>query len=325
MRVRRISFCNVTLSGRTGAVRPHRPSVRTGDVYPVMPGMFESSAVLSPLRTRPDTAPIPLFSPQMSTISVSDWPISYTQSEHRSSAAEATWPAIPDVYARWPAIGPASDTLSKFPSRLLFRVEVADGRAKCVVCSEKLPKGTPQVLMRHNSGFRLTGYRCVPCVQPHTLRQAGGADAVEFDQVCGAPPASAPPACASPAWNARVSFLLSHHASAGALTAPEDAGPSALHDHGARELLSALTVRSKYAAIASLVRVCLSDLGSALPREPPERFDLTRLCLCSVHWCIEVRWALGGPTAGWLGSPCGPCCCCWPRGPGPACCLCCLL
>ena len=149
-----------------------------------MPGMFESSASLTLMRTRdPDGGPEPLFSPHLSTMSVTNWPISFTEPSERSGISPPLWPAMPDMYARWPAKGPATDTISKFPSQLDFRVERATGEGKCVVCTDKLPKGSPQVSMRKNSGFRLTGFRCVSCVPPHTLRQAGGSEAVELDKV----------------------------------------------------------------------------------------------------------------------------------------------
>ena len=149
-----------------------------------MPGMFETSAILSPMRTRdPDAGPEPLFSPHLSTTSVANWPISFTEPSDRSGHSPPLWPAMPDTFARWPCKGPATDTISKFPRQLDFRVEQADGMGKCVVCEDKLPKGSPQVSMRKNSGFRLTGLRCVTCVPPHTLRQAGGSEAVELDKV----------------------------------------------------------------------------------------------------------------------------------------------
>jgi hypothetical protein len=62
----------------------------------------------------------------------------------------------------------------------------------------KLPKGSPQVSMRKNSGFRLTGFRCITCVPPHTLRQAGGSEAVELDKVRRRPLYHTPPSLPSP-------------------------------------------------------------------------------------------------------------------------------
>ena len=98
---------------------------------------------------------------------------------------------MPDSYALWPAKGPPSDTLTKFPSRFVFRVEqVGPEGSRCVPCGDKLRKGQPQVLLKGCEGFRLQGYRCIACVQPHTLRQAGGYNMVEMDQ------AHAPPALA---------------------------------------------------------------------------------------------------------------------------------
>ena len=164
-----------------------------------MPGMFETSAILSPMRTKdPDAGPEPLFSPHLSTTSVGNWPISFTEPSDRSGVSPPLWPAMPDSYARWPAKGPATDTISKFPKQLDFRVEKANGTGKCVVCTDKLPKGSPQVSMRKNSGFRLTGFRCVTCVPPHTLRQAGGSEAVELDKVRPQPSIHTPPSLPSP-------------------------------------------------------------------------------------------------------------------------------
>ena len=164
-----------------------------------MPGMFETSAILSPMRTRdPDAGPQPLFSPHLSTTSVTNWPISFTEPSDRSGVSPPLWPAMPDSYARWPAKGPATDTISKFPKQLDFRVEKANGTGKCVVCTDKLPKGSPQVSMRKNSGFRLTGSRCVTCVPPHTLRQAGGSEAVELDKVRPRPLSIPLPLCPPP-------------------------------------------------------------------------------------------------------------------------------
>ena len=162
--------------------RPSRPYRLAAHHHEIMPGMGVTSAVLSPLKD-PETGPVPLFSPQLSTTSVNNWPISFTEPSDRSSISPPIWPAMPDSFARWPAKGPATDTISKFPSQLDFRVELADGQAKCVLCTNKLCKGSPQVSMRRNSGFRLTGFRCVTCVQPHTLRQAGGSEAVTLDEV----------------------------------------------------------------------------------------------------------------------------------------------
>lgn len=173
-----------------------------------MPGMHETSAVLTPL-SRPETTPVswrggaPLFSSQLTSTSSATWPASYTQPAQRSSAALATWPAIPDSYARWPAKGPPSATLTKFPKRLVFRVEpVGLEVSKCVVCGGKLPKNGAQVLMKQCEGFRLQGYRCVGCVKPHTLRQAGGGAMVEMDPVHSrsltsqpSPFGDAPPSC----------------------------------------------------------------------------------------------------------------------------------
>ena len=74
---------------------------------------METSAILSPMRTRdPDAGPEPLFSPHLSTTSVANWPISFTEPSDRSGHSR----------------------------QLDFRVEQADGMGKCVVCEDKLPK-----------------------------------------------------------------------------------------------------------------------------------------------------------------------------------------
>ena len=158
--------------------------------------MSSTSAILAPPAFRPETAPVtwrggpPLHSSRLSSTSSAAWPVSYTLPQQSSSAALAVWPAIPDSFARWPAKGPPTATLTSFPKRFTFRVELADGESKCVVCSEKLKKGGPQVMMRKCEGFRLMGYRCVTCVKPHTLRVAGGGSMVEMDQVRAMPPRS---------------------------------------------------------------------------------------------------------------------------------------
>ena len=256
-----------------------------------MPGMFESSASLTLMRTRdPDGGPEPLFSPHLSTMSVTNWPISFTEPSERSGISPPLWPAMPDMYARWPAKGPATDTISKFPSQLDFRVERATGEGKCVVCTDKLPKGSPQVSMRKNSGFRLTGSRCVTCVPPHTLRQAGGSEAVELDKVRPRPLSIPLPLCPPP--SAPSARGATHHLSlqptrhhAGASQAPEDPGPHRLPEHRARGLLPPLMPPPLTARRAPCDALCSRSAYDASPLQARASADVA-CCACTVDTAL---------------------------------------
>lgn len=139
----------------------------------------------------------PSDSPLMSS---ANWPSSYSQPTWGlASSQQRTWPGLPDKHASWPAKQPpirtsrpaSSRPISRMPGQMQLRVQLARPLSavleKCVVCQRKMKPTEPRVAQNVPRVGLFTGLRCIGCLPPHMLRQAGGWDMVEVEERLPAP------------------------------------------------------------------------------------------------------------------------------------------